>query len=132
MVNKEMAIDVVSTSLNSAPTATLAMSTLKVSIPPHLREILDPLVCLLPPELEELLIKSLDGTDIMYTTLVDISKWAFTEEGKQKLESKNLSKTQNDLFLPPNDFAPSRSFCYLPSISNRISPRSQTSETTIE
>jgi hypothetical protein len=75
------------------------MSTLKVSIPPHLREALDPLIGILPPELEELLVKALDGTDIMYTTLVDVSKWALTEEGKQKLESKNLSKSQNDLSL---------------------------------
>jgi hypothetical protein len=75
------------------------MSTLKVSIPPHLREALDSLIGLLPPELEELLIKALDGTDILYTTLVDVSKWALTEEGKQKLESKNLSKSQNDLSL---------------------------------
>jgi hypothetical protein len=75
------------------------MSTLKVSIPPHLREALDPLIGILPPELEELLIKALDGTDILYTTLVDVSKWALTEEAKQKLESKNLSKSQNDLSL---------------------------------
>jgi hypothetical protein len=64
-----------------------------MSIPPHLREALDLLMGLLPPELEQLLMNALDGTEVMYTTLVDVSKWAFTDEGKKKLESKNLSET---------------------------------------
>jgi len=68
------------------------MSTLKVSIPPHLREALEPLIGILPPDLEQPIVKALEGTEILYTTLVDLSKWALTEEGKQKLESKHLSE----------------------------------------
>lgn len=69
------------------------MSTLKISIPPHLREALDPLIGILPTELEHLVLTALNGTEIMYTTLADVSKWAFTEDGKEKLESKQLSES---------------------------------------
>ena len=69
------------------------MSTLKVSIPPHLRETLEPLIGIISTELEQLILSALEGSEIMYTTLVDVSKWALTEEGKQKLELKSLSKS---------------------------------------
>ncbi|KIM28449.1 hypothetical protein M408DRAFT_16338 [Serendipita vermifera MAFF 305830] len=67
------------------------MSTLKVSIPDHLGDTLNPLIGILPTELENLVVTALEGTEILYSILADVSKWAYTEEGKQKLESKDLN-----------------------------------------
>lgn len=69
------------------------MSTLKVSITPQLRELLGPLEGLLPPELNALVVDTLaTSTEIRYSLVVDVSKWAFSDEGKIKLEEKGLSE----------------------------------------
>lgn len=68
------------------------MSALKVSLPPHLREVLEPLKGLLPPELDEIVVQSLGSTEILYDTLSNVSKWAFSDEGRAILKEKELGE----------------------------------------
>jgi hypothetical protein len=68
------------------------MSSLKVSIPEHLRQGLEALNGLLPSELALVVQEALKGNEILYDTIVDVSKWAVTEEGRACLEDKKLSK----------------------------------------
>lgn len=75
------------------------MSSQKISLPPHLRELLEPLNGILPSELNEIVIQSLASTEILYDTLVDVSKWAFTDEGEAKLKEKNLSMQSINIFV---------------------------------
>ncbi|KAG8815791.1 hypothetical protein FRC17_000591 [Serendipita sp. 399] len=72
------------------------MSSLKVSLPPHLREALEPLTDILPLELKSLVVEALNSTEIKYDTLVDVSKWAFTEEGETALTKKKLNRRDYD------------------------------------
>lgn len=73
-------------------------SKLNVSLEPHLLKILKPLSSLLPPTLaEELKVYVSDvSTDIIpYSTLLTVSQWSRTLEGREKLEA---------CVLNPNDY----------------------------
>ncbi|KAG9053565.1 hypothetical protein FS842_007842 [Serendipita sp. 407] len=72
------------------------MSSLKISLPPHLREALEPLTDVLPPELSAIVIEALNSTEIKYDTLADVSKWAFTEDGENSLKKKSLNQRDYD------------------------------------
>lgn len=72
------------------------MSTLKVSLPPHLREVLEPLLGILPKELDLLLESSLANAEIAYAVIDDVSKWAHTSSGQETLQSKNLNPRDYD------------------------------------
>lgn len=80
------------------------MSTLKLSITPQLRELLEPLQGLLPPELNGVVVDTLATNQILYNIVVDVSKWAFTDEGKVQLEEKGLSELKisvfRDIYIP--------------------------------
>ncbi|KAG8801786.1 hypothetical protein FRC18_007714 [Serendipita sp. 400] len=72
------------------------MSSLKISLPPHLREALEPLTDVLPPELSAIVIEALNSTEIKYDTLADVSRWAFTEDGENSLKKKSLNQRDYD------------------------------------
>ncbi|PVF99260.1 hypothetical protein CPB86DRAFT_783849 [Serendipita vermifera] len=72
------------------------MSSLKVSIPEHLRQSLEPLIELLPPELVLVVQEALKGNEILYDTIVNVSKWAVTDEGRAALEDKKLNPRDYD------------------------------------
>lgn len=92
------------------------MSSLKVSVPTHLRELLEPLDELLPHELKLIVTQSLASTEILYDTLVDVSTWAFTDEGQTKLKEKALSRLTYTSLLRQNLFndRPTRLLAVIP------------------
>ena len=73
-------------------------SKLKVSLEPHLLKILKPLPDLLPLTLAEELkiyVSDVSSDTIPYSTLLTISQWSRTLEGREKLEAYTLN---------PNDY----------------------------
>lgn len=62
-----------------------------LSLEEHLRDSLKPLLPILPPELLDQLISELDGSEIHYSLLSKISRWARSDEGCAGLQKSGLS-----------------------------------------
>lgn len=65
-------------------------SELTVSIEPHLRDILTPILSLLPAELSSKLINDLSYLEVRYDVLLDVSKWARSRSGQYILQDRAL------------------------------------------
>lgn len=66
------------------------VNDITVSLEDHLRVTLEPLLPILPLELSTVLSAELDGTEIHYSLLSKISRWARTDEGAIVLQGKGL------------------------------------------
>ena len=105
-------------------------SDITVSLEDHLRESLLSLVPILPTELKDSLVADLDGKEIHYSHLLNISRWTRTEDGRTALQSQSLSSNSYLMisllggtrtapsskpppcraFVPPEDYYSSREF----------------------
>jgi hypothetical protein len=67
-------------------------SDLRVSLPEHLQETLKPLPDLLPAELRAVIVQALEppAKEIHYESLVKVSTWAHSEDGKDRLKAAEL------------------------------------------
>jgi hypothetical protein len=75
---------------------------LRVSLPGHLQETLKPLPDLLPTELRSLVVEALEppAKEIHYELLVEVSTWAHSEDGKDRLKAAALSKYSSSWDYP--------------------------------
>lgn len=80
--------------VSSRPTTmSTASSDLTVSLEPHLRDALIPLLTLLPQDLSGELNQELNKTEIRYGVVADISKWCRSDEGAAALKARGMHST---------------------------------------
>jgi hypothetical protein len=79
---------------------------IRVSLEPHLREKLDPLIGILPPELQDELRQNLDSnttarrpTSIPYDLLLQISQWSRSPAGNDILKAHQPPLSPNDYVM---------------------------------
>lgn len=77
----------------SSTTMSTTSSDLTVSLEPHLKDALTPLISLLPQDLSNELSQELNKTEIRYGTVADISKWCRSDEGAAALKARGMHPT---------------------------------------
>ncbi|KLO19279.1 hypothetical protein SCHPADRAFT_918605 [Schizopora paradoxa] len=70
-----------------------ASSDLTVSLEPHLKDALMPLLTLLPQDLSSELSQELNKAEIRYGIVADISKWCRSDEGAAALKARGMHPT---------------------------------------
>ena len=88
-----MSVDHVSRDFSSTSTMT---TDLTVSLEPHLHQALSDLLSLLPQDLSSLISEELSLSEIHYSLLTQVSRWARTDAGQARLRGAQLDPRNYD------------------------------------